>query len=229
MPGKKAGQLEIHVARSEMARLELRVDTKSGEWICVVDQLMYVSTDKAELERHVRDLLRSKRSITWTRYIVIDYEAEGPGGFSQRRRYDAGTRPLHARHEIAGIRLDWEIMDYSDPIQHPGQSNPRRKYRDVYESSVDSDPNVPSDDDSYGLESWAREDKIPSGAIVYTPQRYALLKEIRRAMGELDAKLATLFAGGQSQVAAAMDRISLASGMAGLLAAPNQGEGDDDE
>lgn len=225
--------MRVQIAQSEAATFELRVDVEAGDWIVVMESEIYRSADKETLHRYVRDLLKSQRAVTWTRYLVIDYEAEGPGNFGSRRRYSAADERYR---EIASISLDWEVWDYSDPIQHPGQSKPRIKSREVFIRDRE-----PSDDDGiagrvwtndgdlpnehYGTEGWLHGDAIPSGAVLYTAERYALLREIRAAMARLDARLADLFRGATpAELAAKLDRAGLAAGISGLLAAPKGSE-----
>jgi hypothetical protein len=229
LPGRKAGELRVDVTRggSESARFELRIDVAKGDWIAVADDMIYRSPDKAELERYLKDMVRRQRRITWTRYLVIDYEAEGPGEFGARPRYEPGAprdgrgrSGYLIRHGIAGIRLDWKVIDISDPIQHPGQSKPRRKMREVTGERINPDPNAPKSDeydDSYRNDGWERVDKLSVDRVLYTPERHQLLLEIRRAFGEIDAKLSAMFyAEDTEQLGTKLD-LRIMAGLANVL------------
>lgn len=236
LPGRKAGSLRIRVAQSEYATFELRVDIERGDWIVAIGDSLYRCADKAKLEGYVEKLLQLQRAVTWTRYLVIDYEAEGPGDFGNRRRYAPDDKRRDRDVEVAAIRLDWEVWDYSDPIQHPGQTIPRRKSREVFiherkAAELEEDEGIvwsnrdELPDEYYSTEGWLHDNKIPDGAVVFTPDRHALLRSIRAAMGRLDGKLVAVFnAGTPAELAAKLDRAGLAAGIAGLPAAPKGSE-----
>lgn len=213
LPGRKSGEIVVRVAQGEHATFPLRVDVTAGRWFVVVGDTTYGCTDKATLERHVRDLMIAQRTVKWTRYLVIDYEAETPGSFTHRKRFGTGWAARDGDHEVGGLRLDWKVIDISDPIQHPGQSKPRRKERQVYGDPCDED----ADEERYGQEGWMHDDALPDGAVLHTPARAALLVEVRRALGRLDAKLAEVLTGDASKLGAQLDRAVLSAGIAGLL------------
>jgi hypothetical protein len=232
LPGRGAGTISIHVAASESAHFALRVDVRSGDWIAVDETRLYRCPDKAHLERHMRDLVRAQRQVTWRRYLVVEYEAEGPGTFAHRKRYERGEERGDRHGGIGSIRLDWTVVDVSDSICNPGQGKPRRKDRLVYERSLRTDPDGSAGpDEHYGPEGWLRDDKLPEGAVPFTPERYRLLVEIRRALGELDRRLARLFdADDPDQLAAQIDRAaSLAGFTERLLPSGDPQENRDDD
>lgn len=211
LPGKKAGEMAVGVTGNEVARFELRVDTQAGTWIVVATDMMYTCSDKAILQSYMRELLRAQRKLNWTRYIVIDYEAEGPGSFGSRKRFTRKNRE-GGDYEVAGIRLDWEVFDISDPVKHPGQTKAMRKQRKVLSRGLVLDPNASNDADhdpiGYGYESWMRDDELPKGSVSFTSERHALLVEVRKALGQLDSRLAGVFASTGEALALRIDAMT---------------------
>ncbi len=146
LPGKKAGRLALSLARDGYAEVELRVDTDHGLWIACEDGMMHVARDRERLKQHLKHLIESRRDVQWTRYIVVDYEAETPGGFTNRRTIegdrsgDGSGGRSGGGVKVGSIRLDWQVVDFSGPVSLPGRS-PDRKQRRVLRD-FDSDPNA---------------------------------------------------------------------------------------
>lgn len=205
LPGRKSGSLVVYVTDNEPARFELRVDTEAGDFIVVHDGIVYIAKTRKALEQHLLELVRAERKLTWTRYIVIDYEARA-GTFGSGRSYELG-RKRPDDPEISSLSLMWDVEDYSTAVQQPGQTRARTKTRRVYHTEMATDPNDPEYclDNSHN-ESWSYDDKLPRGAVLYTPERLALLEEIRTALGKLDARLNEMFSGAPQAIAERIDK-----------------------
>jgi hypothetical protein len=250
-PGKKAGKLAISLTRDGYAEFELRVDTHRGVWFVVEDGMMHVARDKDILRRHLQQMLEARRAVRWTRYIVVDYEAETPGEFTERSRITRSRSgaPGSGHEEIGSIRLDWRVEDFSDPVAIPGRSSsPKRRL--VYRG-LDDDPNATPESESeghagddgwvheadgegrvtfgprYGREQWLHDAGIPNNAIPYTRARLDVLMEVRRALGRLDATLADMLdpAAGGAKLDALAERLAGIT----LLALSTSADGDRDE
>lgn len=193
-PGAKAGKLAVHITSNETGFFEMRMDVKRGLFIAVDGEQYFEAENKDELHTFMQERARATRQITWHRYICIVYEPEGPGEFAHRRNIRR-DRPLEPNDEglfddVGGIRLDWEIIDISDPITVPGHRTARRKTRDVY------------DDGSPGNESWQHDGNLPELAIPYSDEALATLKHLRHGLGVIHTAIAKLLIGTPEAIAA---------------------------
>lgn len=208
LPGRKSGTLVVYVTDNEPARFDLRVDAEAGTFIVVYGGLLYIAATRKALERHMVELMREQRRLTWTRYIVIDYEAKR-GTFGSGHTYSLGQNRPGDDPEISSLSLTWEVLDYSTAVQQPGQTKSRTKTRRVYHTDVATDPNDPEYCiESSHQETWNYDDKLPTGAVPYTAERHALLVDIRAALGKLDGRLNALFTGSPDELAIQLDTSS---------------------
>lgn len=196
LPGRKAGKLAIRIAHGkqhEIGYLDMRVNVDDGLFIAIDGDLYFESTSKEELKKYMEARAKANRQVVWSRYIVISYEAEGPGEFASRHRLKLTDR-IEANDEglidaVGLIKLDWEIVDISEPIAVPGAST-RRKSRDVWR------------DGQTGREDWLYDDKLPALAIPYSDAALEALKHMRHGLGSIHMTLARLFSGSPQEVAA---------------------------
>lgn len=183
-PGRKSGTLTVDVNRSRY-EVPLRVDVDKGIWYAFHDGLMYSSEVKADIGPTIAAAILAKEPLVWTRYIDIDYEANGVGRWTSRPTFKPGQS--RGDYDISGISLSWKIVEYSQPIK---QQN---------ETFIRMTRWVSDDLETTGHDERAPA-QLPDGVILFTPECLATLQSIRAALVVLDGKLSALFSGGLEEV-----------------------------
>lgn len=199
VPGKKSGKLSVFITHSETGAYDLKIDADRGVFIAIDGDHYFEASTKDELTRFMSARARASRQITWKRYIVIKYEADGPGDFGNRRRLGQKDK-IEPNVEgliddVGGVRLDWEIADYSDPITVPGQTCARIKVRHVFEARGSEERQV-------GHERWHFEGKLPPGAIPFSEEALTTLKRLRHGLGTIHLAINALLVGTPEEIAA---------------------------
>jgi len=214
LPGRKAGKLSFGIRNGDAAHVDMRIDAKAGKFIAVLGNVYYAADSKDELKKHVRAVVEAQLQIEWTRYIEVEYEAQGVGEWSARSTLDQKREEptIDEDGQMRGpccINLQWEVYDYSQMIRPPGYAEPRRKRRRVY-----SDFDVHGPDGSYHTEEWLHDSKMPPNVIPYTAARLRALVEVQLAIARADYRIWELLRGGAERMAQQLD------GVAALCAPP---------
>lgn len=234
-PGKRIGTLRVRldrdVGRGNMGHRQraslavpLRLDSQ-GVFHAVHDGKWYEATTQRELHDKVKAAVATAVELVWRRYIVVKYTAESSEiddtGFRSDRsgeRFDleddraklSGERISHGRVSgagvITGIDLDWEIVEYSDAFAPPeDRTRSVRSKRDVYTLNVSEDGKKPRLEERVHSPTEQGDDALPVGCMLWTPAREAFLRQIRDAIGKLDARMVALFNGVGDELAARVD------------------------
>lgn len=229
LPGKKVGELRV-VLRRDRGRGEgrgqvmkpLRLDEK-GWFHAAHEGTHYKAETQAALAEMLRAAIEKSIDLVWDRYLVIHYEAEAhPLVRGTRRAQEYGqvlrlglvdkrTNPLALRGTrrgddydevcaIVGIELRWDVVEYTRPYNVPEREGPIRSVRAVHAAEPDShfeEHRV----EHFGDPREMHDDGLPSGTVLYTPEREEMLIGIVEALRLLDEKLAALFCGDATELA----------------------------
>ena len=207
---KKIGEMICNTGvkvgyRESTTKFVLRLD--DGDFIAEHGDFWYVSKSRDALQTKMDQVARVTLNLKWTRYLKVSYKAEIPYGTS----WSDSTTTLEVDDErkkpILGMKLSWEVMEYSDVIQLPGVDGERYMSR-----KVDEDGEVSSQ------QTTVKE--LPVGLVPYSKEREAILNSIREAFTAIDKKMSTLFHGSPEQVAKQLDAVQGPL----LLAAPAKGK-----
>jgi hypothetical protein len=189
---KKVGVLEVHIGQGDVAKLDLRLDARTGKFLVVLEGEIYDSTERSELYEHVQKVLVSSRNLTWTRYLRVNYSAHVEhGGHHGRTWCGLDTRISSRSRSADGVHLHYEVVDISDPISTPGYQHSRRKERTVHKFGVSG-------------EKWTSL-TLPVGIISWTEERQAVLDRLLEMIGKLDAEMVRLFVGTPEELGARLD------------------------
>jgi hypothetical protein len=193
--GRKAGDLDVNFAvdgTHHRATFPFRVDDAKGQFIAVDGDVQYISETKAELIEHMKKIAAAKISLTWTRYIEIDYTVGIVQG--EHRRGHSGLGPDADREgPVVSISLDFEVVEYSNKFTPPGRS-PGLSRRKI------GDNGKPYDEE--------RRYDVPDDAIPFSQERLDALKHIQAAMTAIDDRMRALFVGKPKAIAARLDTIT---------------------
>lgn len=193
--GSKAGDLDINFqvdGTHHCATFPFRIDAKKGLFVAVDGDVQYIGETKAELVDHMKTVAAKKISLTWTRYIEIEYRVgvvEGP-----HRRSHSNLDPDDDREgPVTSISLDYEVVEYSNKFEAPGcaVAVARRKI---------GDDGKPYDEE--------RRYDVPDHAIPFSQARLDALRHIQGAMAAIDDRMRELFNGKPKTVAARLDTIT---------------------
>ena len=228
-PGKKIGVLEVKLDRKKtryqraVVKVELRFDISRGMFWAQYEGNWYDADTKDGLSEKIKIAATKALSIEWKRYIQISYEAQGwpiedeksgrPASSGQYHTYDLDddrtkfddritTAGICEKHVICAIELHWSICEISEPYTLP--EDPKKLVRakrsvEVWRWGEDVGKEKIGDP-----EEW-EDDVLPSGTLLWTPEREAVLTEIVSALGKLDARLLELFAGDAAALAGKID------------------------
>lgn len=193
--GRKAGDLDVSFevdGTHHRATFPFHVDVDEGRFIAVDDDVQYIGETRDELVDHMRTVAASKISLTWTRYIEIEYQvtvAKGP-----HRLCHSGLGPDAEREgPVTAISLDFKVVEYSSKFETVGRapSIARRKIRD--------------DGKAYNEEHrW----EVPKDAIPFSQECLDALKHIQAAMTAIDDDMRELFVSRAKAVAERLDTIT---------------------
>ena len=204
--GKKVGQLVVDAGETK-AKFDLRLDIHRSEFLCVHQGVTYKAGTVDKLRDTMRDVVAAESSVTWTRYIEIEYHSSGPrdGDYYGGSCKDLDEKAPEATKEL---RLDWEIVEYSNPHIPVGDNNDEMV---VLERSVDSEgqPGHVKRRHRVATGRGRHRDNnsfsIPAHAVKFTPERLEVLQQLRNALTHVDYRLRRFFGSTSETIAAAMD------------------------
>lgn len=174
------------------ASFVLRLNSVTGDFIAEYGDHQYVSKSRDALKAKMDEVARVTLDLKWSRYLLIKYEAEVPYKDNWMSTTTLGIDVPRSKDQIVyGIQLTWEVVEYSDAIQLPGQGE-RFMKREV------GDDGEPS-----GVQETVSE--LPDGLVPYTKGREETLLRLRAALGVVDAKMVELFRGAPDRVARMLD------------------------
>lgn len=242
-PGKKIGTLEVKLDRKKTrykwasVNVELRFEITHGTFHAQYEGNWYSAKTKDDLAEQIKAAATKSLSIEWKRYIQISYEAQGwpiedeksgrPATSGQYHTYDLDddrakfdervtTAGVREKHAICAIELHWTICEISEPYALPEE--PKKLVRakrsvEVWRWGADVGTEKIGEP-----EEW-EDDVLPSGTLLWTAEREALLAEVVASLGKLDARLLELFSGDAPALAAKIDAATQTD-PSRLLAAP---------
>ena len=244
-PGKKIGTLEVKLDRKKTrykwasVDVELRFEITNGTFHAQYEGNWYSAKTKDDLAAQIKIAATKSLSIEWQRYIQIAYEAQGWPIEDEKSRRPATSGQYHTyrldddrtkfddkinsadrseKHAICAIELHWSICEISEPYALPEEPKKlvrARRSIDVWRWGSDVGKEKIGDP-----EEW-EDDVLPSGMLLWTPEREALLAEIVASLGKLDARLLELFTGDAPALAAKIDAAAQTD-PSRLLAAPTE-------
>jgi hypothetical protein len=225
-PGKKVGKLVVALFRKESScrdsvDLELRLDVSTGTFHAAWEGQWYGAKTHDDLADQIRRVVAEEPDVTWTRYLVIDYEArswalEGDSGRPELSRcetlsLDDDRTAMTRDHEdgpraVASIRLHWQLYEISSPYPKPGDKRRTvRMFRDVRCELNPDEGGRGAYREVVGHAEEQDDDRIPPGAVPWTAEREAILRDVLAGIGRLDARLVALFRGDPAQLAGRLD------------------------
>lgn len=212
MPGRKSKVLVIRIESGEPQIFEMRVDDIPGDFIAVVPDASgdyYTSKSRADLVAFMKEYAADQNVVSWKRYLVVEYSATA---VEDANDYDleAEIEVKRARKKqspqldmVRAIRLDYDVWDYSTnvftkPANAWGGGGQELRRRKVYS---------PEDGDASrtGSPDWSGGDTPPRGAVPYSAERVAVIEEIQRALGKLDARMREFFGGDPEDLGKKLD------------------------
>jgi hypothetical protein len=228
-PGKKIGTLEVKLDRKKTrykwasVNVELRFEITNGTFHAQFEGNWYSAKTKDDLAEQIKIAATKSLSIEWKRYIQISYEAQGwpiedeksgrPATSGQYHTYDLDddrtkfddrvtTANTREKHAICAVELHWSICEISEPYalpEEPSKLVRAKRSVDVWRWGVDIGKEKIGEP-----EEWEDAD-LPSGTLLWTAEREAVLAEIVAALGKLDARLLALFTGDADALAGKID------------------------
>lgn len=244
--GKLRVKLERKTSRYNYASIEveLRLDVHSGTFHAEYEGMWYDARTKDELSTKIRQTAQKTIDVEWTRYLVVDYEAKAwpldgdsgrpeTGGHYETLSIDDDRATLardpqadkwsgrNRTRVVTSIDLHWQVCEFSSPYTLPEDKKKIVRMRREVDCQLDD-----RDDDGHetyrevvGSPSEQDDDKLPVGAVPWTAEREAFLREVLAALGKLDVRMVELFRGDPDQLSRRLDA-AVQQGSARLLAAP---------
>lgn len=223
--GKVVGKLDVKIARPERRGSPIHIEVEyrlssSGNFSAEYEGKRYQSDTKAELVNLIRAAVDKTVDVTWQRYLVIDYTATAyasdgdsgrplhHGSYSDLKISDdrAALSDRSDQRLITGIDLHWTVYDISSPYALPdGKSVRMRRYVTMQIARNDDDDAPLAYEEYIGRPVEDDDDELPAGAVLWTAEREALLREVLRALGMLDARMVEMFRGDCHDLAAKLD------------------------
>lgn len=201
-PGKKSGELKVDIDSSERAIFPLRVDAESGNWYAVDGNTAYEAPTKKELTEHMTKIAKAARVREWSRYIVVQYDAQikhPTRSWTSDHRGIGDDRPEPDEDGYLipcyGLRLRVEVYDFTQPFVTPGDTRTRRKMRKVW---------IDRRGEGTDSESWSGE-ALPYGAIPYTRARYEYFLDVQRGLAAADRRIVALLTGEPEEIGKRVD------------------------
>lgn len=195
--------------RNATASFVLRLDSTSGEFIAEHGDMWYISKSRDALQAKMDQVARVTFDLEWTRYLKVDYEAVVPyrdDWHSSSSETTFAVDDKRDKRPIYGVKLKWEVVEYSNPIKLPGNDDDRYMFREV-----DEDGNASNQQES--------KKELPAGLVIYTKERERVLEQIRAGFASIDKKMVELLGGSQDEVAKQLDSVKVTV----LLEAPKKG------
>lgn len=192
---KKVGEIVVDTGlkdghREQKATFALRLE-RSGQFVVEHADVIYSAKTREALQAKMEQVGRIVLSAAWRRYIEIEYEADT----GRELRWGSGRIGVDERRtkktRVHGVSLKWQVVDYTDEFEVPGQGA-RRMRRAV------SDEGVPS-------ETTDTVDGLPDGLVEHTEERLAVLRTIVDGLTAVDAKMVQLFRGRAREIAGRLD------------------------
>lgn len=244
--GKLSVKLERKTSRYDYASIEveLRLDVHDGTFHAEYEGAWYDARTKDELSAKIRQAAQKTINVEWTRYLVVDYEAkawplDGDSGRPETSGHyetlsideDRATLTRDPQADkwsnrdrtrvVTSIDLHWHVCEFSTPYALPEDKKKTVRMRREVDFQLDD-----RDDDGretyrevVGSPSEQDDDKLPVGAVPWTAEREAFLREVLAALGKLDVRMVELFRGDPNQLSRRLDA-AVQQGSAWLLAAP---------
>lgn len=170
----------------------LRLDG-DGTFIAEHGDVWYCSKSRDALKAKMDQVAKVTLDLRWTRYLLVEYKATVPYDGSWRSDTIIDIDATRKKDTVVfGIELRWEVVEYSDAIELPGQGA-RYMKRDVGEDGEPED----------AQETVA---ELPDGLVPYTKEREEMLLRLRAALTQVDARMVELFRGSPKQVATQLDQ-----------------------
>lgn len=239
-------RLERKNSRYDYASIEveLRLDVSAGTFHAQYDGAWHDAPTKDELSAKIRQAAQKTIDVEWSRYLVVDYTArawplDGDSGRPEASgrnetlsieddRAALAREPQADRwgdryrtHVITSIDLHWAVCEFSTPYALPEDKKKTVRMRREIDVQL-------GDRDDEGSETYREvagepieqdDDRLPVGAVPWTAEREALLREVLAALGELDARMVELFRGDPDQLSRRLDAV-VQGGPLRLLEAP---------
>jgi hypothetical protein len=199
LPGKKIGPLWIEIG-DQRIELELRIDARTGRFYTAHNGETFEAASVDELKAKVSPAVKVANSLTWTRYIELNYESHDARSSWGDRRGLTERPPSFVR----GISLTWTVKDFSSKHIPARETDEVILEREVSEDGTTDLATVASRTSGRGPHRKYAE--IPPDAILYTPEREAALREMRNRLTALDRELRAVLAGDREEVAARLDQ-----------------------
>ncbi len=211
----------------------MRLDVQDGTFHAEYEGTWYDARTKDELSAKIRQAAQKTIDVEWTRYLVVDYEAkawplEGDSGRPKTNgQYDTlsidedratltrdpqGNKwsKRNCTRVVTSIDLHWHVCEFSTPYALPEDKNKTVRMRREVDCQLDD-----RDDDGretyrevVGAPSEQDDDKLPVGAVPWTAEREAFLREVLAALGKLDVRMVELFRGDPDQLARRLDAVA---------------------
>ncbi len=245
-------KLERRTSRYQYSSLEieLRLDVSSGTFCAWYEGAWYFAKTKDELSDQIRQAAQKTIDVQWTRYLIVDYEARAwpLDGDSGRPKTDGHYETLSVEEDrahlardpqadtwsdrngtrvVTSIDLHWHVCEFSTPYALP--EDPKKTVRMRREVNCQRDDVDDDGRETYrevvGAPSEQDDDRLPAGAVPWTAEREALLREVLAALGRLDQRMVQLFRGDPDQLAQQLDTAAQRD-PARLLTAPTTEEVD---
>jgi hypothetical protein len=230
--GKVAVKLDRQITRYRRAEIsvELRLDS-NGVFHAKYESQWYEAATQSELTEKIRKAAERTIDLEWTRYLIVQYEAtawpedgdtgrpESTGGYEtlslddDRGKLARDPEAVKLSHRlrdrvITSIDLHWVICDFSQPYALPEDKRRTARMR----RDIDMQRVLPDEDDGdctyrevIGSPEEQGSDALPVGAVPWTAEREALLRDILKALGRLDARMVALFGGDPDRLARQLD------------------------
>lgn len=206
-------------------QVELRLDSQ-GTFRVSYEGKHYEAKTQKELHDQVKAAVDTTIDLVWHRYIVIKYKAEASDLTPSGRTEDNSQRDLDLDEDratalagdkltrwdrepkaITGISLTWDVLDFSDPFVTPEDKTKtvRMKRRFWQQPVTDDDGEPAGHEEKTGTPSETDDDVLPVGCMLWTPAREEFLRQVRDALGKLDARMVALFNGVGDELAQRID------------------------
>jgi hypothetical protein len=143
------------------------------------------------------EIQRERESITFARYIEIDYDRRHGAKINSLTGRSWGGHDSESR-PVAGLTLDFHVFDISNefPMRYADGNGTARVWRYIQPAPKRKQSNLKYTDDGWWIlieetvnVAHHSEEKL----IPFTPDRWAILCEIRAGIQTLDQRLSAMF------------------------------------